>query len=77
MNNSLKIKSFKEIDVFDQINLEKSHTDSGSSNSEESKKITQVFSLMFIQRFTNIKIKNDYIEECKEDSQVNYETMIH
>ena len=38
INCSLKIKNFKEIDVFDQICSEEFHTDSGSSNSEESLK---------------------------------------
>ena len=36
MNSSLKSKSLKEIDVYDQISFEEFHTDSGSSNSEES-----------------------------------------
>ena len=36
INSSLKSKSFKEIDVFDQISLEKFHTDSGNFNSEKS-----------------------------------------
>ena len=36
MNSSLKSKSFKEIDVFDQISLEEFHTDSGNSNFEKS-----------------------------------------
>ena len=34
MNSSLKSKSLKEIDVYDQISLEEFHTDSGSSYSE-------------------------------------------
>ena len=38
MNSSLKSKSLKEIDVYDQISFEEFHTDSGSSNSEESLK---------------------------------------
>ena len=38
MNSSLKSKSIKEIDVYDQISFEEFHTDSGSSNSEESLK---------------------------------------
>ena len=39
MNSSLKSKSFKNIEVYDQISSEEFHTDSGSSNSEESKKL--------------------------------------
>ena len=38
MNSSLKSKSLKEIDVYDQISFEEFHTDSGSSSSEESLK---------------------------------------
>ena len=38
MNSSLESKSLKEIDVYDQICFEEFHTDSGSSNSEESLK---------------------------------------
>ena len=38
MNSSLKSKSLKEIDVYDQISFEEFHTDSGSSNFEESSK---------------------------------------
>ena len=38
-NCILKSKSFKEIDVFDHIIFEEFHTDSGSFNSEESKKM--------------------------------------
>ena len=38
INSSLKSKSLKEIDVYDQISFEEFHTDSGSSNSEESLK---------------------------------------
>ena len=36
MNSSLKSKSFKEIDAYDQISFEEFNTDSSSSNSEES-----------------------------------------
>ena len=36
INSSLKSKSLKEIDVYDQISFEEFHTDSGSFNSEES-----------------------------------------
>ena len=77
MNSSLKSKSLKEIDVYDQISFEEFHTDSGSSNSEESKKMTQVFSSMFIQRFTNKQMETDYLEPCQEDSQASHDTMIH
>ena len=38
MNSCLKSKSMKEIDVYDKISFEEFHTDSGSSNSEESLK---------------------------------------
>ena len=38
MNSSLKSKSLKEIDAYDQISFEEFHADSGSSNSEESLK---------------------------------------
>ena len=34
MNSSLKSKSYKEIDVYDEISFKEFHTDSGSSNSE-------------------------------------------
>ena len=77
MNSSLKSKSLKEIDVYDQICFEEFHTDSGSSNSEESLKMAQVFSLMFIKRFTNKQMETDYPERCQEDSQSNLNTMIH
>ena len=77
MNSSLKSKSLKEIDVYDQISFEEFHTDLGSSNSEESKKMPQVFSSMFIQRFTNKQMETDYLEPCQEDSQANHDTMIH
>ena len=68
-NSSLKSKSLKEIDVFDQISFEEFHTDSGSSDSEESLKMAQVFSSMFIQRFTNMQMETDYLEPCQVDSQ--------
>ena len=77
MNSSLKNNSLKEIDVYDQISFEEFHTDSGSSNSEESKQMTQVFSSMFILRFKNMQMKTDYLEQCQEDSQTNHVSMIH
>ena len=46
MNSSLNSKSFKEIDVFNKISFEEFHTDSRSSNSEESlKKLLKCFIL--------------------------------
>ena len=77
MNSSFKSKSLKEIDVYDHISFEDFHTDSGSSNSEESLINGQVFSSMFIQRFTNMQMETDYLEQCQEDSQANHDTMIH
>ena len=66
MNSSWKSKSLKEINVYDQISLEEFHTDSGSSNSEESLKMAQVLSSMFIKRFTNMQMETDYLEQCQE-----------
>ena len=54
MKYQLKNKTFKETVVIDHISVKEFHTDSGSSNSEESLKMAQVFSLIFIQRFTNM-----------------------
>ena len=77
MNSSFKSKSLKEIDVYDQISFEEFHTDSGSSNFEESLKNCSSVLFDVYQRFTNKQMETDYLEPCQEDSQANHDTTIH